>query len=429
MERDHRKTLIRTFEPFLADTWWFGMTARCSDDDFLRLVKKRKEQGFTAAQIVVGIPPEVGIYNENALSAVGGAFTLEGKINREYLKLARERIKIMNEHGLTAIIYGGWGHQIEWMSQKFMKNWWKSVVETFDDLDAIYCLTGESDIGCTPFMAKALLPDKTSSQVYFQKNRYRIGLQIQGKVSRLLLRCGVNVNLEQKIKSYMRKKRRKKWSRILAYLYKITKKPILIHTTPEIEGFEAVENHEYLAANTFQTGHGIESLEEIWRLPQKSKERYPDAPTINLEPFYEGIHNQFFLEEQLRAFWLSVTAGNHSICYGAHGIWNIGDGKFLSHWGSQSFDEAMKRVTPSILGKNFRIIREEKVFDWKSSRINAQNQQLVSITRVSETGQRMTYIPDLSRMKTSIPEGRYVDVYKGEFVDAYKESGQLVVFH
>ena len=49
---------------FFADTWWFAMT-RLNDKQFLKLVKLRQEQGFTAAQIVVGIPPEVGIENEN----------------------------------------------------------------------------------------------------------------------------------------------------------------------------------------------------------------------------------------------------------------------------------------------------------------------------------------------------------------------------
>ena len=46
---------------FLADTWWYAITKRLNDKDFLKLVKTRQNQGFTAAQIVVGIPPEVEI--------------------------------------------------------------------------------------------------------------------------------------------------------------------------------------------------------------------------------------------------------------------------------------------------------------------------------------------------------------------------------
>ena len=45
---------------FLADTWWFALTGRLDDAAFPRLVERRAGQGFTAAQLVVGIPPEVG---------------------------------------------------------------------------------------------------------------------------------------------------------------------------------------------------------------------------------------------------------------------------------------------------------------------------------------------------------------------------------
>jgi hypothetical protein len=51
---------------FLADTWWFGLSQRMSKQDFEDLAALRAEQGFSAIQLVVGIPPEVGPENENA---------------------------------------------------------------------------------------------------------------------------------------------------------------------------------------------------------------------------------------------------------------------------------------------------------------------------------------------------------------------------
>ena len=51
----------RTIGHFLADTWWYGLTDRISTDEFYRLAQQRKDEGFSAIQLVMGIPPEVVI--------------------------------------------------------------------------------------------------------------------------------------------------------------------------------------------------------------------------------------------------------------------------------------------------------------------------------------------------------------------------------
>ena len=48
-------------------------------------------------------------------SPVGPAWDLEGAPTRPTWQRARERIGIMNRHGLAAIVYGGWGPQIDWI--------------------------------------------------------------------------------------------------------------------------------------------------------------------------------------------------------------------------------------------------------------------------------------------------------------------------
>jgi hypothetical protein len=93
---------------FLADTWWYAMTARLTDEDFRRLISLRVLQGFTAAQLVVGIPPETTPDNPNAASPVGPAWTWSGEFNDAYLNYARDRILSMNRSGLSAIVYGAW---------------------------------------------------------------------------------------------------------------------------------------------------------------------------------------------------------------------------------------------------------------------------------------------------------------------------------
>lgn len=43
---------------FLADTWWFGLSKRFSERSFKDLAALRADQGFSAIQLVVGVPPE-----------------------------------------------------------------------------------------------------------------------------------------------------------------------------------------------------------------------------------------------------------------------------------------------------------------------------------------------------------------------------------
>lgn len=168
------KTTSKNITTFFADTWWYAMTTRMSDENFLKLVKLRQQQGFDAAQIVVGIPPEVGIYNSNAKSEFGEAFNINGKINYKYLEFAKKRVKIMNEHNLTAIIYGAWGQQIDWISENKMCDWWLAIIQYFDDLNVIYCLTGKLDISLETIASKSLLPDKTSKEnIFFKESTTR----------------------------------------------------------------------------------------------------------------------------------------------------------------------------------------------------------------------------------------------------------------
>lgn len=400
---------------FFADTWWYAITNRMSDENFLKLVKKRQNQGFNSAQIVVGIPPEVGIGNPNAQSTVGTAFDKYGKANYEYLEFAKKRVEIMNEHNLIAIIYGAWGQQIDWIDEKKMCNWWKLIIQYFDELDVIYCLTGELDICLEPFRAKALLPNKTSQDIVFSKIK-----------KQYLLKKIYNKVFFNKIKNF-KEIRIKKWSKILQVIFKITKKPIIIHPLPGNGGLNLTFYPELLAANTFQTGHNIQTENDIWKCIMDSKKIYKNIPVINLEPWYEGIFDDFFIEKQLKSFWLSVASGAFSICYGAHGIWNVGDGEFLSNWGKATFQDALNLKTPEILGRSYSFLIKRGIFDWQKSEFEIINDELISITRISVDGRKMIYIPNIEKC-SEIPKGDIFDVYKGEFTSKLKINGQIVIF-
>lgn len=415
MDKYIKNTKIMRLPHFLADTWWFALTKRLNDEDFLKLVKTREKQGFTAAQIVVGIPPEVGIKNENASSIFGSAWNEKGEINKKYLELAKKRIKIMNDHNIKAIVYGAWGHQIEWIGTEKMINWWKTLIEELDKEDIIYCLTGEIDIWCDPISSKILLPDKSTQNVIPESKK------TNNTLKKIYNKIFFNEN------SY-RKRRIKKWNKVLENIRNYTNRPMLIHTLPTSSGFDVTHKIEMISANTFQTGHTRESKDEIWQNIYTSITKYPNKPVINLEPYYEGIHNDFFGKWQLDAFWLSISSGAYSICYGAHGIWNVGDGNFLSQWGKQTFKEALELKTPEILGKTYKVVLEQGILDWQNVSINKIEDKLLSISRMSKEGKKMTYIPDISIYR-NVPKGRYFKVETAEFTLKLPETGAIVVFN
>ena len=387
---------------FLADTWWYGLTSRIDERNFKKLAKTRVKQGFDAVQLVVGIPPEVGVSNKNALSVVGGAWDIQGNFNDKYLSFAKRRIKFLNKIGLKVIIYGAWGHQIEWLGLPKMILWWQKIVESLDDLDVIYCITGESDLWIGK--EKCLLPDKTTSN-YQAGIHYRKYLGIFFKLLKKTYSRLNNFFYKNKVKQRMNK-----WSKVLSEVYKITKKPILIHTSPNISSLGAVYNFNKLNAVTVQTGHDYASRDSLWKLPIKHKR----DKFINLEPWYEGILGQFGEKDQLFAYWSSMMSGAWAYCYGAHGIWNVGDGEFLCQWGGQSFERAMNLQTPSLLGISHKLFID-KIAKYTKVRVVKRRSELISIERKGTEGAKVIYVPNITKV-TKLPKGKIFLPDKGVFV-------------
>ena len=416
-------------ERFLADTWWYGLTRRLPEEKFVRLARLRVEQGFSAVQIVVGIPPEVGPENPSAASDVGPAWGLNGDINPEYLALARRRIRLLNEMGLLAIIYGAWGHQIRWLGVEGMKRWWASVIQATGDLRVLYCLTGESNLWVGE--EARLLPGKTTGDLLplrrlpaalapFATRGAHVARQIRQRLApseRARKRRRGNDRIAQRVQE---------WSEVLAFVAGLTDRPLLIHPLPGETSQEAVRNPELLSAVTVQTGHDPSVRPLLWRWPQKILAANPEARYINLEPWYEGIGGQFGPEDQLFAYWVSMLAGAHAYCYGAHGIWNVGDGAFLSHWGDQTFEQAAALETPRLLGLSHRVFLEVAVRRARQVMIRESRGRLLEIHRIDESGGSIAFYPDTARVEMPL-KGRILSPLEGRFVPSLPDSGPAVV--
>ncbi|RMF38737.1 MAG: DUF4038 domain-containing protein [Chloroflexi bacterium] len=402
----------------LADTWWFGLTQRLSEGAFKDLAALRAEQGFSAVQLVVGIPPEVGPANENARSPVGFPWTLEGEINAAYLAFARDRIAYLNRLGLTVIVYGAWGHQIEWLGREGMIRWWLRIVETLDALDVVYCLCGESNLWVGE--ASKLLPARSTDDLVARRS-----LALLPRREREFLVRAVRT-LRRPLDRRRREARRSAWSRVLEEVARRTDRPILIHPVPDETGYEAVNNPHLLAANTLQTGHDPRARNRLWQQPLALlREGRAPKGLINLEPWYEGIQGRFWAEDQLFAYWVTMLAGAMGYCYGAHGIWNVGDGRFLAHWGPQTFAQALALETPRLLGLSHQqclrwVPRQGRTF------YQTAGEKLLTIGREGE-GRVVQFFPDVVGVGP-VPVGRYWLPLAGAFVEQPPLRGPVVVF-
>jgi len=407
-----------SIEYFLADTWWYGLSKRLSERAFENLALLRAEQGFSAIQLVVGVPPEIGPENENAQSHEGFPWTLRGKFNQAYLDMAHDRIQYLNSLGLMVIVYGAWGHQINWLGPEKMKEWWLKIIERLDSLNVIYCLTGEVNlwIGKESKLLPAKSTDELAGSFALPKFQQRLG-----EFLRRNLTCARSLFPHK----YQHEKRRRDWSMILEEISKGTSKPIIVHTTPKETGYEAVSNPELLAANTVQTGHDSITRNRLWRLPLQLLKDNPTQKYINLEPWYEGIRNQFWAEDQLFAYWVSMSAGAISYCYGAHGIWNVGDGKFLSHWGSQTFTQAVALDTPRLLGLSHEQFLRRNGFNGEPF-FQKEGEELITIGRKSE-GKITQFFPDVAKA-AHVPDGQVWLPLKGDFTDTLPARGPVVIF-
>lgn len=422
---------------FLADTCWYGLTNRLNEKEFLSLVALRAQQGFQAIQLAVCIPSEIGPLHPNARSEASFPWLFEGpvekrgplkvKINHDYLDLARERIRMVNDHGLGAIVYGAWGNQIEWIGSESMKEWWEELISKLNDLNVIYCLTGESNILIGA--ERKLFPDKSFEDFESVKGRKRIPDPIWYLFSRylrpyafdkLVRRNKLNTRIEQ-------------WSEVLESVAKQTDKPLLLHPAAGYHSHNSVKNPQHLSAVTAYTGHFQAARASLWREPERLRKAYPGVPYINLESWYEGIKNTFGTADQIFSFWVSMLSGAVAHCYGAQGIWNVGraDDNFLNYWGSQTYDDAIRLKTPELMVKSYKELvsflsgEKGERFSLKTKR-----NELAEIGMETASGKQIFYYPNTALMNEIQSGDAYWDPLLGEYIDINKSllSNQLVVF-
>jgi hypothetical protein len=184
---------------------------------------------------------------------------------------------------------------------------------------------------------------------------------------------------------------------------------------------------ELLAADTLQTGHDEAARDDLWRRPLELAAT--GRAVVNLEPWYEGIGpegigGRFGAADQLFAYWASMAAGCRAACYGAHGLWNAGDGAFLGHWGGRTLEQALALDTPRLIGLSHAMLGERVGFGGPA-RGRVQDGALQSLELHGPRG-RATFFPDLARAG-ELPPGELWRPLEGRFLDVRPARGPAVV--
>ena len=259
----------------------------------------------------------------------------------------RDRARLLLAVGLRPIVYGGWGPQVDWVGVSAMRAWWERLAAALDGLDVIPCLCGEVDLWCDA--PRRLWPEGSTDAPVARP----MGTPLRRRLARRLLPG-------QRYRA-LRARRVEAWREVLRHARLALGRPLLVHTTGAQTAFSLFGDDTDLLANTTQTGHDLATTALLYERPAAHHRRFAGRPFMNLEPWYEGIGEGFGPREQLLAFWASKLGGATGHVYGAQGVWNLGDGAFLAHWGEQTLAQATALASPGALGALHRWYREHAI--------------------------------------------------------------------
>src|SRR5256886_1156359 len=133
---------------WLGDTWWMGLCKRLHfPDEFAELASDRIEKGFTVVQIVAGLYPDMGAFDERGANEAGFPWTKEySRIEPAYFDQADRRIAYLCDHGLAPCIVGAWGYHMPWMGVDRLKKHWRYLVARWGAYPVFWCVAGEVNL-------------------------------------------------------------------------------------------------------------------------------------------------------------------------------------------------------------------------------------------------------------------------------------------
>ena len=346
---------------YLADTWWFGLTDRWTDEDFRQAVIKRKQQGFTVIQLVVGIPPEIPFWSIQSHNHHQHPFLPNLLPNTKYLQTIDKRIQFLIQQGIIPLLVGNWGYHIDVIGEEKMKLFWQEIVKRYHDLPVIYCLTGEVDL-IPPLgyfregKIRKILQKIATLPVY--EALHELTLMVSGNTaeSRQSLpsfyplanatgfkrrRDKFTKKVSGKIQKSKLEQRLSQWGRVAEYIKTLDPiTPLTVHIHQPTTASQLFASPGWLDIDSLQSGHSDQANSFFLNLVEANK---LNRPFLDLESPYEGILGKFYGEIQQEQSNIRLTAGSAGYAYGAQGLWNLNmkQNSFLTHWGEQTWQEAL----------------------------------------------------------------------------------------
>ena len=312
---------------WLGDTWWMGLCERLEfPGEFRELVADRARKGFSVIQLVAGLFPDMGAFDERGRNEAGFPWAADfARIEPAFFDMADLRMDFLVRSGLTPCILGCWGYYLKWLGLEKMKKHWRYLVARWGALPVVWCLAGEGS------MAYYLSETREADSAWLKRG----------------------------------------WTELGCYLREIDpwERPITIH--PSASARETVEDPAILDFDMLQTGHGDrQSLPNTVERICHARAIEPAMPVIEGEVCYEGIGAQCREEVQRLMFWACMLSGAAGFTYGANGIWQVnrrdrpyGPSPHGMAWGHTPWDEAMRLPGSTQLGLARRLL--ERYAWWK----------------------------------------------------------------
>jgi hypothetical protein len=329
---DRRHLEHRDGTPFfwLGDTWWMGLCKRLKwPGDFQRLTADRVQKGYTVIQIVAGLYPDMGAFDERGANEAGFPWEKDWKrIRPAYFDAADLRMNWLVERGLVPCIVGCWGYYMDFCGPDVLKKHWRYIVGRWGAYPVVWCIAGEV-------------------LMLWYLRKFANSIEREAFV----------------------KKTREDWMDVTRYLRMIDPwaHPITAH--PGGRGSREMLGDELVDIEMLQTGHsGHQSIPNTIRQITESVAQEPRMPVINGEVSYEGICGTCWSDVQRFMFWTCMLCGAAGHTYGANGVWQMdtkeepyGASPHGRTWGVTPWEEAYRLVGSAEVGLGKRLLER---YEW-----------------------------------------------------------------
>jgi len=314
---------------WLGDTWWMGLCRRIGwPDEFGELTADRVAKGFNVVQIVAGLYPDMGAFDERGANEAGFPWEENWKsIRPEYFDMADRRIAHLVENGIVPCVVGAWGYYLPWLGPEKMKRHWRYLIARWGAYPVVWCIAGEANL---PWYLVPNFP-------------YDDRQAVTG------------------------------WTEIAGYVRATDPfhRLISIHPTGlgRLSARGSIDDQGLLDFDMLQTGHGDrQSLGPTVDTVRWSHAAEPRMPVLNSEVNYEGILERCHDDVQRLMSWTCILNGACGHTYGANGIWQMnqkdipyGKSPHGGTYGPTPWQDAMRLPGSSQLGAAKRLLER---YEW-----------------------------------------------------------------